>query len=120
MFEEFGIELTWQARKLPSDRRAEFEQRYAELEERWPLATVADFVDHIDHAVRRVGVDYVGIGTDFDGGGELTGWADASETLNVTVELLRRGYTEGEIRKIWGGNLLRVWKEVRRLAEDSP
>ena len=120
LFEEFGIELTWQARKLPSDRRAEFEQRYAELEERWPLATVADFVDHIDHAVRRVGVDYVGIGTDFDGGGELTGWADASETLNVTVELLRRGYTEGEIRKIWGGNLLRVWKEVRRLAEDSP
>lgn len=120
LFEEFGIEGTWQARRLRSDRRAEFERRYADLEERWPLATVSDFVDHIEHAVSRVGVDHVGIGTDFDGGGELTGWADASETLNLTVELLRRGYTEEQIRKIWGGNLLRVWREVQRLAEESP
>lgn len=105
-----------EARTLPPERRAAFERRYAEMLERWPLATVADMVDHIDHVVELVGVDHVGIGSDFDGGAGLTGWAHAGETANVTAELLRRGYTEDEIRKIWGGNLLRVWTEVRRFA----
>jgi membrane dipeptidase len=116
LFHEFGIEYTRQANRLPPERRAEFQRRYQEMEKRWPLATVADFVDHIDHAVKLVGIDHVGISSDFEGGGELTGWADASETVNVTAELLRRGYTEEQIRKIWGGNLLRVWREVRRVS----
>jgi membrane dipeptidase len=79
-----------------------------------------DFVDHIDHAVAVAGIDHVGISSDFDGGGGVQGWNDASEALNVTVELVRRGYSEEEIRKLWGGNLLRVWREVERVAATEP
>jgi membrane dipeptidase len=79
-------------------------------------ATLADFVNHIDYAVRLIGVDHVGIASDFDGGGGVVGWKDASETVNVTAELLRRGYSEQDIAKIWGGNLIRVWREAERLA----
>jgi microsomal dipeptidase-like Zn-dependent dipeptidase len=88
------------------------------LDERWPRANVADFVDHIDHAVNLVGIDHVGISSDFDGGGGVEGWNDASETMNVTIELVRRGYTDDEIALLWGGNLLRVWREVERVAEE--
>lgn len=116
LLDEFGIEADADAKDLPPGRRAQFEARLAQLEKRWALATVGQMVDHIDYAVSLVGADHVGIGSDFEGGGRLTGWADASETGNVTAELLRRGYTEEEIRKIWGGNLLRVWREVRRLS----
>ena len=73
-------------------------------------------VDHIDHVKNLVGVDYVGIGSDFDGGGGLRDCADVSQFPNITRELLRRGYTEKEIRKIWGGNLLRVFSEVEKFA----
>jgi microsomal dipeptidase-like Zn-dependent dipeptidase len=79
---------------------------------------VRDLVDHIDYVVRLIGIDQVGIGSDFEGGGGVTGWMDAGETANVTVELVRRGYSEEEIQKIWGGNLLRVWREVRQSTED--
>lgn len=116
LLEEFGLESDADAKELPAGRRAEFEARLAQQERRWALATVAHMVDHIDYAVGLVGVDHVGIGSDFEGGGGLTGWADASETMNVTAELLRRGYTEEEIRKIWGGNLLRLWGEVQRIS----
>ena len=71
-------------------------------------ASVANFADHIDHAVKVAGIDHVGIASDFDGGGGIDGWGDASETENVTAELVRRGYSEADIAKIWGGNLLRV------------
>jgi membrane dipeptidase len=81
------------------------------------LPTVKNLCDHIDHVKNLVGVDYVGIGSDFDGGGGLRDCADVSEFPNVTDELLRRGYTETEIRKIWGGNLLRVFSEVEKYAE---
>jgi len=80
------------------------------------LPTVKDLVDHIDHVKNLVGVDYVGIGSDFDGGGGLRDCADVSQFPNITKELLRRGYTETEIKKIWGGNLLRVFKEVEKVA----
>jgi membrane dipeptidase len=79
-----------------------------------PRATVKDFVDHIDYAVKLIGIDHVGISSDFDGGGGVEGWSDASETFNVTLELVRRGYTEEQIGKIWSGNLLRVMEEVAR------
>ena len=79
---------------------------------------VADFVDHIDYLVDLIGIDHVGISSDFDGGGGVYGWADASETFNVTVELVRRGYTEKEIGQIWSGNLLRVLDEVQRIATE--
>lgn len=70
------------------------------------------FLDHIDYAVDLIGVDHVGIASDFDGGGGVAGWDNAAETLNVTWGLLRRGYSEDEIRKLWGGNLLRVLRAV--------
>ena len=93
----------------------------AEMEEinrKYPadLATVQDLVDHIDHVVKLVGVDYVGIGTDFDGGGGVLGCNDVSEMINVTVELLKRGYTEKEIAKIWGQNFFRVFSQVTEVA----
>jgi len=78
---------------------------------------VADFVDHIDYMVDLIGIDHVGISSDFDGGGGIYGWMDASETFNVTLELLKRGYTEEEISKLWSGNLLRVLDEVQAVAE---
>ncbi|WP_409432362.1 dipeptidase [Litorimonas sp. RW-G-Af-16] len=81
-----------------------------------PLATVADFVDHIDHVVKVAGIDHVGIASDFDGGGGIIGWQDASETANVTDELVKRGYSEEDIAKIWGGNLLRVMESVEQTA----
>ena len=77
-------------------------------------ATVSDFVDHIDYAVKLIGIDHVGISSDFDGGGGVVGWNDASETFNVTLELVRRGYTEPQIAQLWSGNLLRVMEAVER------
>ena len=79
---------------------------------------VADFVDHIDYMVKLIGIDHVGISSDFDGGGGIEGWTDASETFNVTLELVKRGYTEKEIEKLWGGNLLRVLDEVQAIAKN--
>ena len=81
------------------------------------LATVPDVVDHIDHMVEVAGIDHVGIGTDFDGGGGVDGCFDASELPNITIELVRRGYTEEEIIKIWGGNFLRVLKANETYAQ---
>ena len=102
---------------LPPDKRAECDRRMAAIDAKWPPANVQDFVNHIDHAVKVAGIDHVGISSDFDGGGGITGWRDASETFNVTLELVRRGYTEEQIRKLWGGNTLRVWEENRKIAE---
>ena len=79
--------------------------------------TVKDFVHHIDYVAGRIGIDHVGIASDFDGGGGITGWNDASETFNVTLELVTRGYSASDIEKIWGGNLIRVWKAAERVAE---
>ncbi|MGH9335748.1 MAG: membrane dipeptidase, partial [Vicinamibacteria bacterium] len=68
--------------------------------------------------VDLIGIDHVGISSDFDGGGGIEGWNDASETFNVTLELSRRGYTEEQIGKLWSGNLLRVWREVERVSSE--
>jgi membrane dipeptidase len=79
------------------------------------LARVSDVVDHIDHMVNVIGIDHVGIGTDFDGGGGIEDCYDVSEMGNITIELVKRGYTEEQIRKIWGGNFIRVFREVERI-----
>jgi membrane dipeptidase len=99
-------------------RRATYTERLKEIDAKYPFqaATIKDFVDHIDYAVKVAGIDHVGVGTDFDGGGGIPGFNDHSEALNVTVELVKRGYTEQQIVKIWGGNLLRVWREVEKQA----
>ena len=83
-----------------------------------PPVNVVDFVNHIDYMVKLIGVDHVGISSDFDGGGGIYGWSDASETFNVTLELVKRGYTENEIAKLWGLNLLRVLDEVQKIANE--
>jgi membrane dipeptidase len=88
----------------------------AEVDPVTPPVGVGDFVDHIDYLVNLIGIDHVGISSDFDGGGGVTGWNDASETFNVTLELVRRGYTEEEIEKLWSGNLFRVLDEVQAVA----
>ena len=82
-----------------------------------PRANVKDFVDHIDYIVKKIGLDHVGISSDFDGGGGVDGWNNASETFNVTLELVRRGYSEEQIGKLWSGNLLRVMADVEKVAK---
>ncbi|HCI87297.1 MAG TPA: peptidase M19, partial [Gammaproteobacteria bacterium] len=83
-----------------------------------PPATVSDFVDHIEYMIDLIGIEHVGISSDFDGGGGLSGWNDASETFNVTAELVRRGYNEEQIAMMWSGNLLRVLDDVQRIAQE--
>ena len=104
---------------LTPEQRAKYDARLAEIDKKTPgdpRATVADFVNHIDYLVKKIGIDHVGISSDFDGGGGVTGWNGADETFNVTLELVRRGYTEEQIGKLWSGNLLRVMAEVEKVA----
>lgn len=105
---------------LSQEQRTKYRERVREVDVKFPRSpiTVQDMVNHIDHIVDVIGADHVGIGTDFDGGGGVIGFNDASESLNVTMELVKRGYSEEDIRKIWGGNLLRVWREVERVARE--
>jgi membrane dipeptidase len=97
-------------------KTALFQERMKEVDAKYPPASLKDFVDHLDHAVKVAGIDHVGIGTDFDGGGGIPGFNDDADSPNVTIELVRRGYTEAQIKKIWGGNLLRVWRDVEKVA----
>ncbi len=106
---------------LTEGRRTQYRARMDEIDKKFPpppMATVSDFVDHIDYLVKKLGIDHVGISSDFDGGGGVKGWNGADETFNVTLELVRRGYTEEQIGKIWSGNLLRVMDEVQNVARD--
>ena len=75
-------------------------------------ATIIDGIDPLEHAIKIMGIDHVGIGTDFDGDGGVPGMNDSSEIINFTIQLLRRRYSEEDIRKIWGGNWMRVWRNV--------
>lgn len=129
--EEMGFEQLDRAavRALIPDARATYQERMALVRERAesrmeevnavaPPVNVSDFVDHIDYIVDLIGLDHVGISSDFDGGGGIDGWNDTSETFSVTLELVRRGYTEEEIGKLWSGNLLRVLDDVQRVARE--
>ena len=127
---EFEI-LSYSERTALTDaERAAYNESYAELQKSAaprmdaevhsiaPPVDVNDFVDHIDYMVKFMGLDHVGISSDFDGGGGIYGWNDASETHNVTIELVRRGYTEEQISKLWSGNLLRALDEVQAVAAE--
>jgi microsomal dipeptidase-like Zn-dependent dipeptidase len=94
------------------------EKQMEALKDKVPPVSISDFVDHIDYIKNKIGIDHVGISSDFDGGGGIEGWSNASESLNVTKELVKRGYTKEEIEKIWGGNLLRVMERVEAVAKD--
>jgi membrane dipeptidase len=103
---------------MTESEKAAFEKEWDDVQASYSeeLPTIKDMVDHIDYVKNLVGVDYVGIGSDFDGGGGLRDCADVSQFPAITLELVRRGYSESDIRKIWGGNLLRVFREVENRA----
>ena len=123
----FKVLTRKEARALPFDALQAYTKEYKKLvKEAPPLAAlkknvppvdVGDLVDHIDYLVAKIGLEHVGISSDFDGGGGIEGWQDASETFNVTLELVKRGYSEKAIAKLWSGNLLRVLEEARIVAE---
>ncbi len=118
-FEEFRARYgNWREIKDETQREKIMAEMQA-LNKKYPveLATIQDLVDHIDHVVKLVGVDYVGIGTDFDGGGGVVGCNDVSQMINVTVELIKRGYSEADLAKIWGQNFFRVFNQVKATAE---
>ena len=129
--EEMGFEMVSRdsMRQMSTETRDEYFALYREMQEKArprieqeteetaPSVNVADFVDHLDYMVDLIGIEHVGISSDFDGGGGVKNWMDASETLNVTIELVKRGYTEEQIEMIWSGNLLRVLDEVQKVAE---
>lgn len=106
-------------------QREKMREEYEAVLEKYPVerATVKDAFNHIDYVVKLIGIDHVGIGTDFDGGGGIDGCNDVSQMPNITRELVRRGYSKRDIKKIWGGNLMRVFREVievsRELKEES-
>jgi len=103
---------------LTDERKADYRVESKKIQEAYKeYATVSDVVDHIDHVVQIIGIGHVGIGTDFDGGGGVEGCMTVAEMKNLTVEMLRRGYTRRDIEKIWGGNLMRVFREVESLRE---
>jgi len=91
-------------------------RKAAEVDAVAPPVDVSDFINHVDYMVNLIGIEHVGLSSDFDGGGGISGWNDASETFNVTLELVRRGYTEEQVALLWGGNLLRVLDEVQKIA----
>ncbi len=130
--EEMGFEMLDRgaARAMSPEDREAYQAMMAEVRERAaprieaevnsvaPPVDVSDFVDHIDYMVEFIGLEHVGISSDFDGGGGVTGWNSAAETFNVTIELVRRGYTEEQIGMLWSGNILRVLDEVQAVARE--
>jgi membrane dipeptidase len=104
--------------QLDNEIKQKAHTEWEHLNQKFPktLATVSDVVDHIDHIVKVAGIDHVGIGTDFDGGGGIMGCNDVSEMKNITKELLQRGYSEEKVEKIWGGNFMRVFRRVEKIA----
>lgn len=129
--EKLGFEILsyYEVQELPTDEREKYRKNYLALQNKIKPkvdalymnenpVNVADFVDHIDYMVDKIGIKHVGISSDFDGGGGIYGWNDASETFNVTLELVKRGYTEEEIKLLWGENLLRVLDDVQKVAKE--
>jgi microsomal dipeptidase-like Zn-dependent dipeptidase len=126
---DMGIDVVTDRRQIfamqPQDRTAYFKRiqplrkavraRLDEIDA--PSVDVSDFVDHIDYLVEKVGIDHVGISSDFDGGGGVAGWESAADTFNVTLELVKRGYSESDIDRIWSGNLLRVMGQVQAIGK---
>ncbi|MDB5697888.1 MAG: peptidase renal dipeptidase [Alphaproteobacteria bacterium] len=108
---------------LSPEKQKEYDRRYHEITEREPKATLADFIDSVDYAVKRIGVDHVGLSSDFNHGGGVVGWNSDADSANVTAELKKRGYSDRDIAKLWGGNVLRVWQaaiDARAPAKRAP
>ena len=128
--EGFEIKPGGLFRSMTGDQRSAYREEYdaflekhkdeiaAAVNAEAPPVDVSDFADHIDYLVEKIGIEHVGISSDFDGGGGVDGWNGADETFNVTLELVRRGYSEEDISMIWSGNLLRVLDEVQEVAKE--
>ena len=102
---------------LSEDQKSKYREERWDIQDKYmKLATVSDVVDHIYHVVQVIGIDHVGIGTDFDGGGGVNGCRSVADMKNITMELLRRGYSKSEIGKICGGNVMRVFRKVEEIA----
>jgi membrane dipeptidase len=116
---ELGLDQPGNFATASQETLAKFRAGLQEISTKWPGADVSTLVDHIEYAVNLIGVNHVGISSDFQGGGGIAGWQNAAETMNVTAELLKRGYSESEVYKIWGGNLLRVMEAVESVAAQN-
>lgn len=114
--ERLELQSSEQRRAAAPEVLAEYEREIERIREEFDDVTLAQFLDHVDHAVEVAGIDHVGLSGDFDGGGGVEGWDGASDSPNVTAALMERGYSEEDLAKIWGGNLLRVMGEVQSAA----
>ena len=116
LYEKYSIKDRRGMMTLPEAEQQKARAEFMELNKKYPiqLATVKDAIDHIDHIVKLIGIDYVGMGADFDGGGALADCFDVSQYENMTIELVRRGYSKKDIEKIWSGNFFRVMKAVEK------
>lgn len=117
LWADMGLRSFADFHNMSEDDLKTYDARMAEINLEFPRAGVKDLVDHVDYAVEKIGLEHVGISSDFNGGGGIEGWSGAEETFNVTLELVRRGYTEEQIALLWGGNLLRVMEDVEAHAE---
>ena len=117
---EFGFPVEFWAffnafEVAPEDNKSSYYQRLSEIEKKYPSANVRDFVNHIDYVVKRIGIDHVGISSDFyEYPYCIDGWKDVSENINVTRELVKRGYSKIDIEKLWSGNILQLWQNVEK------
>ncbi|WP_339539373.1 pyoverdine-tailoring dipeptidase-like protein PvdM [Pseudomonas sp. RA_5y_Pfl1_P24] len=101
----------------PEQKFGQYAQGLYGILEEEPKATLKDWGDAVDYTVRKIGIDHVGIASDFNDGGGIQGWDNVGEIRNVTAELIQRGYSEADIAKLWGGNFLRVWDQVQKAAK---
>ena len=101
----------------PEHRFGEYASALYGILDEEPKATLKDLGDAIDYTVRKIGIDHVGLSSDFNDGGGVQGWNNVGEIRNVTAELIQRGYSEADIAKLWGGNFLRVWDQVQKAAK---
>lgn len=115
-------ELTEAEKTLFYDLRGEIiklaDEQVKKISKFPPKVDVSDFVNHIDYLIKKIGINHVGISSDFDDGCGAEGWNDASETFNVTLELVKRGYSEAQIEQLWSVNVLRVLDEVQIIAQN--
>lgn len=103
----------------PEQTFGEYASALYSIMEDEPKSTLANYVNAIDYAVKKMGIDHVGISSDFNDGGGVKGWMDVSDTRNLTAELIKRGYSDTDIAKLWGGNFLRVWAEVQSAGNEA-
>lgn len=114
------LDLLSRNRRETAEQSEAYFREMREINERFPGASVSDLVDQVDYIVALLGIDHVGLATDFNHGGGIAGWRDAADAANITAELIRHGYSEQQIAKIWGANFLRVFDQVTALAHSSP